>query len=206
MAPPYDAQSRLARLAGLVRGPMALDLPALFALTDPDRTPDPAQLAARLVPGTGLVYRHFGAADRLETGLQLAQIAQDNGLCLLVSADPELADAIGADGIHWPEQQLCGARRQRLRGDRRIFTASTHSPTAIRRARQAGIDAVFYSTVFASTSPSAGRPLGALAAAAVARTAKVPLYPLGGVTPRTGARLIGLGFAGFCCVGAISES
>ena len=87
---------------------MALDLPALFALTDPDRTHDPLRLAETLAPGTGLVFRHFGAADRVETGLKLAELAREGGLCLLVSADPELADQIGADGIHWPGCAVTG--------------------------------------------------------------------------------------------------
>ncbi|MGK0265987.1 MAG: thiamine-phosphate pyrophosphorylase [Maricaulis sp.] len=206
MTRPYDAQLALARLADRVRGKLQLDLPALFALTDPDRTPDPLRLARSLAPGTGLVYRHFGAPDRFETGLQLAAIARQSGLCLLVSADLELADRIGADGIHWPERLLGQASSRRMRGDRRIFTASAHSPAALFRARNAGIDAAFHSTVFASQSPSASRPHGAFAAAATAHAAQIPLYPLGGVNRRTARRLVGLGFAGFCCVGAASEA
>jgi thiamine-phosphate pyrophosphorylase len=205
MTRPYDAQLALARLADRVRGSMLLDLPSLFALTDPERTPNPQRLARSLAPGTGLIYRHFGAPARVETGLELAQIAREGGLCLLVSADLELADRIGADGIHWPERLLGVASSRRMRGDRRIFTASAHSSAAISRARRAGIDAVFHSTVFASQSPSAGRPLGLCAAALTARAAQMPVFPLGGVNARTGKRLVGLGFAGFCCVGAVSE-
>lgn len=206
MTRPYDAQLSLARLADRVRGTMQLDIPALIALTDPARTPDPVQLASALPPGSGLVYRHFGAPDRVETGLQLARLAREGGLCLLVSADPELADRIGADGIHWPERWICQAGSRRSRGDRRVFTASTHSAAAAFRARQAGVDAVFHSTVFASHSASAGRPHGPYAAAALARATQMPVYPLGGVNARTGRRLTDLGFAGFCCVGALSET
>lgn len=205
MTRPYDAQLALARLAMRVRGPMALEIPALFAMTDPDRTPDPLGFAANLAPGSGLVYRHFGAAGRFETGLELARLARENGLWLLVSADLELADQIGADGLHWPERLLAQAASRRLRGDRRIFTASAHSPAAICRARGAGIDAVFHSTVFASQSASAKRPHGAFAAAAVAQACRMPVYPLGGINARTGRRLIGLGFAGLCCVGAVAQ-
>jgi thiamine-phosphate pyrophosphorylase len=202
MTRPYDAQLALARLADRVRGKMQLDLPALFVLTDPDRTPDPRHLAETLAPGSGLVYRHFGTPNRIETGMQLAEIARQAGLCLLVSADAGLADTIGADGIHWPERWIHDAWARRMRGDRRIFTASVHSAAALFRARRAGIDAVLHSTVFASQSASAGRPHGPFAAAAMARATPMPVYPLGGVNARTGLRLAGLGFAGFCCVGA----
>jgi len=204
MTRPYDAQLGLARLAQRVRGSLRTDLPALFALTDPLRTPDPIAFASGLAPGTGLVYRHFGASDRFHIGLQLAELANARGLLLFVSADGDLADRVGAHGIHWPERLLGQAGSRRMRGDRRPFTASVHSAAASFRAAQAGIDGVFHSTLFASRSASAGRPHGIHAAAALARSTAMAVYPLGGVNARTGRRLIGLGFAGFCCVGALS--
>ncbi|WP_417495042.1 thiamine phosphate synthase [Maricaulis sp.] len=204
MTRPYDAQLGLARLAQRVRGSLRTDLPALFALTDPVRTPDPLDFASRLAPGSGLVFRHFGAPERFHTGAALAELAAARGLHLFVSSDCELADLIGAHGIHWPERDLGKAWARRLRGDRRPFTASVHSPAASTRAARAGIDGVFHSTVFASQSATASRPHGIHAAAALARNVDLAVYPLGGVNADTGRRLIGLGFAGFCCVGALA--
>ncbi|WP_417485272.1 thiamine phosphate synthase [Maricaulis salignorans] len=205
MTRPYDAQAGLARLAQRVRGSLRTELPALFALTDPVRTPDPLAFASQLAPGSGLVYRHFGAPERFHIGLALAELAHAHGLYLFVSNDLALADAIGAHGVHWPERDLAQAWARRLRGDRRPFTASVHSPAAGLRAARAGIDGVFHSTVFASQSATARRPHGIHAAAALARHVDTAVYPLGGVNADTGRRLIGLGFAGFCCVGALSR-
>tara|TARA_R110002110_G_scaffold52841_1_gene153264 strand:+ start:85 stop:705 length:621 start_codon:yes stop_codon:yes gene_type:complete len=204
MMRPYDAQRGLARLAQRVRGSLPSDLPALFALTDPVRTPDPLAFASQLAPGSGLIYRHFGAPERFQVGSTLVEIARQGGLQLFVSSDCELADRIGAHGIHWPERELGQAWARRMRGDSRPFTASVHSAAACMRAARAGIDGVFHSTLFASHSATAGRPHGIHAAAALARGTKMAVYPLGGVNTRTGRRLIGLGFAGFGCVGALS--
>ncbi|WP_417481227.1 thiamine phosphate synthase [Maricaulis sp.] len=205
MTRPYDAQLGLARLAERVRGRQKDNLPALFALTDPVRTPDPIAFASALAPGTGLVYRHYGAASRVETALALARIADELGLYLFISGDAQLADHVDADGIHWPERMLGQASSRRMRGDTRVFTASVHSAAAAKRARRAGVDALFHSTVFASQSATAGRPHGIFAAAALAQSIQIPVFPLGGVNARTGRRLCGLGFAGFACVGALSE-
>ena len=204
MTPPYDAEPGMARLAAQVRGigsrPCAL--PPLLALTDPQRTPDPLALAASLPSGSALLYRHFGAADRFETGAELAEMARARGLVLLVSADRELADRIGAHGIHWPERLLGEACRRRVRGDRHLFTAAAHTPRGILRAGAAGIDAVLYSPVFPSLSPSAGRAKGIWPAAATAQMADIPVYALGGVDTGTVNRLRKLGFSGVACVGA----
>jgi len=199
----------LARQALRVRatgGAAQTPLPPLLALSDPGRTPDVQALIEALPPGSGLVYRHFGAADRRGVTTALAAACHDRGIRLFVSADPDLARLDGVDGIHWPEKWLHRAAAARARGDGRIFTAAAHSARAVHRARQAGIDAVLLSPVFPSRSPSAGRPKGVFAAASVAGTAGMPVYALGGVNARTARRLEGLGFSGIACVGAIRSA
>ena len=181
-------------------------LSPLLALSDPDRTPDLAALVETLPTGCGLIYRHFGAADRMAVTIALDAACRARGIRLLVSADPDLARLGGVDGIHWPEKWLHRAAAARARGDGRFFTASAHSARAVCRARQAGIDAVLFSPVFPSRSPSAGRPTGVFPAAATARSTGMPVYALGGVNMRTAKRLEGLGFSGIACVGAIRSA
>ncbi|HRD28437.1 MAG TPA: thiamine phosphate synthase, partial [Caulobacter sp.] len=56
------------------------------------------------------------------------------------------------------------------------------------------------SPVFASRSPSAGRPMGVEAFAALVRAAPLPVYALGGVNARTAARLTESGAQGLAMV------
>ncbi len=86
-------------------------IPALFFLTDPARTPDPLRIAARLPRASAVVYRHFGAPDRVRTARRLAELCQRRGLVLLIAADPALAERVGAAGVHWPERLLPRRRR-----------------------------------------------------------------------------------------------
>ena len=156
--PPYDAPAGLARQALAVQGVRGTGLPALLALTDPVRTPDPEAFAAAVPVGSAVIYRHFGAPDRLEMAVRLAAICHARGNWLLVSGDPVLARRAGADGVHWPERQIAEAAARRARGDADLFTAAAHSWRALARARHAGVDAALLSAVFPSSSPSAGRP------------------------------------------------
>lgn len=204
--PPYDAAHSLARQALRVRGDACAPLPPLLALTDPERTPDLRALAAGLPPGSALVYRHFGAAERMEMAAELIALCRPRDIPVLVSADPVLARETGADGVHWPERCLPQAAAARVRGDIRLFTAAAHSLRAAQQAREAGIDAVLVSPVFPSRSPSAQRPVGHLAASAMARQAGLPVYALGGVNSHTAGRLAGLGFSGIACVGALRSA
>ncbi|HZZ90560.1 MAG TPA: thiamine phosphate synthase [Caulobacteraceae bacterium] len=176
-------------------------LPRLFFFTDPVRTPDPLAVVARLPRGAGVVYRAFGDPKATATGRALVASARRRGVIVLAGADPRLAAAIRADGVHLPERaawRACGLRRGRPRW---IVTAAAHSPAAIIRAR--GADAVFLSPVFASNSASAGRPLGPLRFAQLLQLARTPVFALGGVNAATARRLRGTKAAGLAAVEAL---
>lgn len=204
-APTYDGPRALARLAAGLKAANApaSPVPALIWLTDPARTPDILDAARGLPPGTGIILRHFGEAGQIALAGELAACARSQGLVLLVGADPYLAAAIGAHGVHWPHARLGEARRWRMRRPDWIVTASAHSARELTRA--AGLaDAALLSPIFASRSPSAGRPLGALRAAGLARSTKLPVIALGGVTARRAKRLKMIGFSGLAAVDALS--
>ena len=192
------AASRLAKPAHARKG---RPLPRAFFLTDPDRTKNLLGVIARLPRGWGVIYRHFGAANRFIVGEALARACRQRGLILLVSSDPVLAQRIGADGVHWPEARLRGAR---LRGPHFIETASAHSRAAIARAHALGLDAAIVSTVFPSRSPSAKKAMGALRFRLIARASALPVYALGGINARNAESAM-RGAAGWAAIDAVTE-
>lgn len=171
-------------------------LPALLYFTDPQRTPDPEAIAARLPRGSAVVYRAFGAADAQAVALRLKAIARRRGLMLLIGADEALAARVGADGIHLPERLAHRAPRIRARRPGWLITAAAHSP----RAARARVDAVVVSAIFPSNSASAGKPLGPNRLAGLVRVAASPVYALGGVNAVTAARLLSTGVVGIAGV------
>lgn len=185
--PQTAAQGKLAAAARQARRHLPGGLPPVLFLTDPARTPDPVKVAARLPRGWGVIYRHFGAADRVATARQLAAVARRRGLVLLIAADPQLAKQAGADGVHWPFAQRGEARKWRDRF--RLMSVSAHMPRELRALPPGLFDAALVSTVFPSASPSARAPLGALKLRRLARMAQLPVYALGGVTAGNAARI-----------------
>lgn len=176
-------------------------LPAFFALTDPERGPDPLDLAQTLGPESGLILRHFGRADQMTLAAPLSALAQRRGFLLLIAADPVLAQRVGAHGVHWPERLWPAAAHWRLKRPDWVVTAAAHNARSL--FRLAGrAHAALLSPVFDSASPSAGRPLGPRRAAGLAMAAPTPVYALGGLTARRARRLQGLGFSGAAAVSA----
>jgi thiamine-phosphate pyrophosphorylase len=172
-------------------------LPRLLFLTDPGRTPDPVAAAERLTPDVAVIYRAFGAADAVETGLRLASVARANGLILLAGADAELAQAIGAHGVHLPERLTHQLPTLRAAHPEWILTAAAHGSVG-----ESPADSVLVSPVFPSNSPSAGAPLGAEGFTRIVEGSSVPVYALGGVTPSTASLLADSGAAGFAGIEA----
>lgn len=186
-----------------LRNPAWRRLPALLFVTDPGRVRDPLAAVRRLPQGAGVVYRAFGRADALDTGLALATLCRSRGLILLVGDDEALAARIGAAGLHLPERGLIRARAIRVRRPLWMLTGAAHSRAALAKAAAVGLDAALVSPVFPSRSPSAGRPLGRLRFAGLVRTARLPVYALGGIDPRTAQGLAGTGAAGLAAVEAL---
>jgi thiamine-phosphate pyrophosphorylase len=181
-----------------------LPLPSLWLFTDPVRTPDPLALAARLPEGSGVVYRHFGKADRVQEAEALRALTRRRGLTLLIGADLELCLRTFADGLHAPEKGMQNLARIRRSAPHLLLTVAAHSASALRRSRVA--DAAFLSPIFPSASPSAGRPIGLARATRMAATSPVPVIGLGGVTPARAAALMRRGFAGAAGIEMFTES
>lgn len=177
-------------------------LPPGWFLTDPERTPDPLGTISRIPAGFGVILRHFGAPEQIRLALPIAGLANRRRLVFLVAADPELAQMVGADGVHWPEAKLNEARRWRSRFP--LMTASAHSRQGLARARATGMDAALLSTVFPSESPSAKAAMGALRFRNLARANQLTLYALGGITSENAAEITD--FGGFAAVSSLSET
>jgi thiamine-phosphate pyrophosphorylase len=187
------------------RAPGAKALPPLLFFTDPARIADPETIVRRLPRGSGIVYRAFGAPAALAFGRRLARVARERGVAFLVGADPNLARALRADGLHWPER-LAFRRGINLRLRRRfLLTGAAHGPAALVRSRGAGLDALVVSSIFPSSSPSAGRPVGPRRLAVLVRDSPAPVYALGGVDAQNARRLIPTGVIGVAAVEALAR-
>ncbi len=172
-------------------------LPALLFFTDPVRTPEPEAVAVKLPPGSAIVYRHFGAADAADRARSLKAVARAHGLKLLIGQDVRMAARIGADGVHLPERRAHLSGAVKRAHPRWIVTSAAHS---LRAARAGGGDAVVFSAVFASKSPSAGAAMGPVRLATLVRGAGRPAYAMGGLNMKTARRLLDAGLIGLAAV------
>jgi thiamine-phosphate pyrophosphorylase len=178
-------------------------LPALILMTDEVRLPDPLAAARALPKGSAIIMRHTRDDARRKLAEQLAPIARERGLCLLIANDPALAEDVGAGGLHLSEARVGEAVQWRDGHPRWLITAAAHSEAAVAVAARAGADAVLVSPVFATESHPGRAPMGIERFLAIARAAPIPIYALGGVTGTNVSQLEGPNVAGIAAIGAL---
>ena len=179
--------------------PAAARLPPLIFMTDPERTPRPWVVAARLPVGAAVIHRAFGRPEAAEEAGRLREITQHVGVRLLIGLDIDLASAVGADGVHLPERAVDQVRTARAR-NLSLVTVAAHSAEALIRASAGGADAAILSPVFATRSRSGGQPLGPEGFQRLAEQADIPVYALGGVTVSNVEQLGGRRACGVCAI------
>ena len=201
-----EARTLWSGALALNRAAGAVSLPPLLIFTDPVRVAAPWTVAARLPVGAAVVYRHFGAADREATARRLREITAHRRVRLLIGLDADLAEQVGADGLHLPERARGLAAEIRARHPQWTITAAAHADTA-EDAETGGLDALVMSPVFATLSPSPLRPLlGVEGLARTVRQSKIPVYGLGGIDAATVGRLAGTGACGIAGVDGFTRA
>ena len=182
--------------------PRPRPLPPLLLFTDPERTPDPVQIVSYLPSGSGVIYRHFGAADAEQVAQRLRHVTKAAGLTLLIGLDHDLAAAVEADGVHLPERALHQSASLRDQYPDWLITGAVHEAPSLSGLK--GLDAVVISPVFPAGGRSATKPdLGLEGFNRLIALAPCPVYGLGGITPERAPRLLETKACGIAGVDAL---
>jgi len=201
----WDAARRMNALARPSADVSARTLPPLLVFTDPVRTPRPWEIAERLPAGAGLVYRHFGDPEAAAVARRLRDITRTRDVTLLIGLDADLADLVGADGVHLPTRALSAAYALSGRRPDWLLTGALHDPTRLEAGRD--LHALLLSPIFKTSGPSADRPaLGVEALTAFANAQPTPVYALGGIDEANVGRLADTGACGIAGVGAFARA
>ena len=191
-------ESILARAAAQLRAESSpCRLSPLVFMTDPQRMKSTLEIVRRLPDGCAVIYRHFGNPAHAE---DLRRITREQNRQFLIGNDPELAEKIDADGVHFArDAKLAGPIKWRTKQPDWIVTMSGLKDGAY-LAPLDSLDALFVSSIFPSRSPSAGEAIGIEALKDRTTRLPVPVYALGGVDAGTAPQLIGSGAAGLAAI------
>lgn len=118
---------------------------------------------------------------------------------VILSSRCDVALAAGAAGVNLPERDILVSDARKLL-DQRLVGRSVHSMEAALQAEGDGADFVIYGPVWQSTSHPDVSAVGVAALAEVARTLRIPVLAIGGVTEDRIAECHAAGAAGFAAI------
>jgi 8-oxo-dGTP diphosphatase len=164
----------------------ALQLPFEYAITHAGEIGAEQQLSRlgqRLAQGLRLIQvreKGMRAPDLARFAGAVIALARPHGARVLINSDIDLAERLGADGVHLAAAQLARLERRPARG---WCAASCHGAAELARAIQLGVDFAVLGPVQATPSHPDSVPLGWEGFTALARGSSLPVFALGGMKP-----------------------
>jgi thiamine-phosphate pyrophosphorylase len=142
--------------------------------------------------------------ELLELGLAVRRCCDEHGALFIVNDRPDLAVAVGADGVHVGQDDMPVEAARAIVGGERIVGLSTHSPEQIAGAR--GVDYIGVGPVN-ETPTKPGRPAVGLELVRHAMAhANVPFFAIGGITAGNVSAVLAAGARQIAVLRAIAEA
>lgn len=132
----------------------------------------------------------------------LAPVAADAGVALILNDRPDLAAALGCDGVHVGQEDAPYAEARRLMGPDRIVGVTCHDSRHLgMEAAEAGADYVAFGAFFETATKAAKTRADPDILSVWQETMTTPCVAIGGITPQNCGTLVQAG-ADFLAVSA----
>jgi thiamine-phosphate pyrophosphorylase len=123
---------------------------------------------------------------------------------VVISSRCDVALASGAAGVNLPEGDIAVADARTLLGQR-LVGRSVHSIDGAQKAEREGADFVIFGPVWQSASHPGTPPVGLASLEQMARSVRIPVLAIGGVTEARIAECHAAGAAGYAAIGMFSS-
>jgi len=178
----------------------------LYVIVDRDAIAgrDPALIAEQAIRGGADVIqlrdKRGGARELIDAGRRVLAVTQSAGIPLIINDRPDIAVAIGAQGVHLGQDDLPVETARRILGPDAIIGKSTHSIEQAMTGASEPVSYIAVGPVFATpTKPDYGQVGLELVRDVTSRVSK-PVVAIGGIDAAT---LPSVRAAGARCVAVV---
>jgi len=180
---------------------MTPGLPRIWIITDPSHPDGPVPPVRRALEGcppglVGVQLRAKGVSDRqlVTWGRELRAVTQASGSALAVNRRVDVAQIVGADGVHLPELGLPAADISQQWPALQMVGVSRHDAAGLRAAEKDSATYAFLSPIF--SVPGKAQPIGIHGFRSAIADVGIPTYALGGIGAEDWKALVAAGAFG----------
>jgi thiamine-phosphate pyrophosphorylase len=130
----------------------------------------------------------------VEWGQELRILTRSRGQLLTISRRPDVAQIVGADGVHLPELGLPATQLRKRWPALGVIGVSRHDRQGLQTAAQDHATYAFLSPIFAV--PHKAPPIGIYGFSRAIANVGIPTYALGGIQPEDVPALLAAGAFG----------
>ena len=150
--------------------------------------------------------KDLSARELYELALQAVALAAPTGAKVLINSRFDIALAAGAAGVHLPAGSPSPERWRSLLPPGFLIGVSCHTLPDLLAAERGGADYALFGPVFPPRSKSSDlAPRGLAGLKQAARSVKIPVLALGGVTEENAAGCVAAGAAGIAAISLFQD-
>jgi thiamine-phosphate pyrophosphorylase len=142
----------------------------------------------------------------VERGKELAELCSGLGVPFLINDRPDLAIECGADGVHVGQDDVSPGIARRILGDKAIIGLSTHAPSEVTTSTVEPVNYISAGPVVATPTKPGRTGTGTDYISLAVRTAALPVFVTGGVSPETVPGIAEAGARHFVVVRYLTEA
>lgn len=188
----------------------SIDL-TLYFITDPEGPHDLVETVLEAVDGGATVvqlrHKHASDAEFLALARTLQALLSARRIPLLVNDRVEIAQEIGAAGVHVGQGDLAAEHARAIMGPGAIVGLSAYGVADVARVDPSIVDYVGLGSVFpTSTKTDLDPPIGLAGFRELRAAIPIPVVAIGGISEQNAAGVFAHGADGIAVVTAISRA
>lgn len=154
-------------------------------------------------------WRHKGIYNRswMSFGLELAHLCKSNRIPLLVNDRVDIAQAIGANGVHLGQTDLPIPAARKILGSGKIIGGTASTLEEAKHVERDGADYVSFGHIYETKSKlKTSPPIGTTILRHAVAEIKIPIFAIGGINAQNIGEVWKTGIDGVAVIAAIAQA
>ena len=150
--------------------------------------------------------KNISTKDFYEKALKVKEICKNYGVLFIINDRLDIAQAVGADGVHLGQSDMPIEKAREILKDRFLIGATARNIEEAKKVELSGADYIGSGAIFGTNTKNNAKKLEMGELKKIVASVKIPVFAIGGININNVGILKNIGLQGICSVsGILSE-